>query len=523
MRTYVGARYVPLIVGKWNNEIEYEPLSIVTHEGNSFTSKKAVPTGIDINNTEYWVSTGNYNAQIEEYRKDVAAVMDTLNSKPGIYSNVSELRSADNLEIGMMVITLGYYEENDGGGSNYYVRAKLDDDVDNGGSTLIIGNHTLILLGDVVNVAQFGAKGDGITDDYNTLQKCFNTADRIYIPNKTYYTSKGLTFTGKSIECEGVLTSNNAITIITIGTASNLKRNITGNVRVKGNNTVGQIGVLLCNMSNSNILSEAQECETGIKIYAAGKGVIGNVFSFGKILGNLTGIDIDADTDGWVNQNIFMNADIQNFSSDERAFIKLKMEDTNHVINGNIFISFNLEGMNTNSKAIHGKCSCCVFINARLEAATENCVELLPGSDYNNFINPIILPLDTNVFSMSNTNFVESQQYAYGSTYGICYKSHTDNDLAFSTREKDSNFAFANLTSYIRTNGSAMFSSMKVNGNVALASGFMVGRTSSPEGAQMGYAGCLCLCTDVSDYGLYIKTSGTPESLSNTGWVKLNS
>ena len=73
--TYVGARYVPVFSsinnGQWTNTVEYEPLTIVMHNGNSYTSKTYVPIGIDINNTTYWASTGNYNAQIEQYRQEV--------------------------------------------------------------------------------------------------------------------------------------------------------------------------------------------------------------------------------------------------------------------------------------------------------------------------------------------------------------------------------------------------------------------------------------------------------------------
>ena len=68
---YVGHRYVPKIFGEWDKQNQYEGLSIVTHQGNSYTSKKRVPVGIDILNEEYWVVTGNYNAQVEDYRQEV--------------------------------------------------------------------------------------------------------------------------------------------------------------------------------------------------------------------------------------------------------------------------------------------------------------------------------------------------------------------------------------------------------------------------------------------------------------------
>lgn len=53
-RQYVGARYVPKIMGEWNKALQYEALSIVTYMGNSFTSKVPVPANsIEINNTDY--------------------------------------------------------------------------------------------------------------------------------------------------------------------------------------------------------------------------------------------------------------------------------------------------------------------------------------------------------------------------------------------------------------------------------------------------------------------------------------
>lgn len=74
VRQYIGARYVPLFAdpAEWDNTKTYEPLTIVLHEGNSYTSRQYVPTGIDISNNEYWALTGNYNAQVEAYRNEVA-------------------------------------------------------------------------------------------------------------------------------------------------------------------------------------------------------------------------------------------------------------------------------------------------------------------------------------------------------------------------------------------------------------------------------------------------------------------
>lgn len=77
-RQYVGARYVPKLMGEWNKALQYEALSIVTYLGNSFTSKIPVPSNIEITNEDYWVNTGNYNAQVEQYRAETEKVKNTL-------------------------------------------------------------------------------------------------------------------------------------------------------------------------------------------------------------------------------------------------------------------------------------------------------------------------------------------------------------------------------------------------------------------------------------------------------------
>ena len=49
---YIGARYVPLFADPltWDITKAYEALTIVYYQGNSFTSRQAVPAGIDITN-----------------------------------------------------------------------------------------------------------------------------------------------------------------------------------------------------------------------------------------------------------------------------------------------------------------------------------------------------------------------------------------------------------------------------------------------------------------------------------------
>lgn len=80
-RQYIGARYLPIFGRKdeesivWDNSAPYESLTVVLYQGNSFTSRQYVPAGVDITNEEFWAETGNYNAQIEQYRQETARAL----------------------------------------------------------------------------------------------------------------------------------------------------------------------------------------------------------------------------------------------------------------------------------------------------------------------------------------------------------------------------------------------------------------------------------------------------------------
>lgn len=69
---YKGNRYVPKHADVWDINKDYESLTVVLWEGNSYTTRKNTPAGVDILNKEYWALSANFNAQIENYRQDVS-------------------------------------------------------------------------------------------------------------------------------------------------------------------------------------------------------------------------------------------------------------------------------------------------------------------------------------------------------------------------------------------------------------------------------------------------------------------
>lgn len=124
-RQYVGARYVPKFSDpiEWNQQRSYEALEIVTHLGTSYTSKKPVPVGTEINNTEYWAITGNYNAQVEQYRQETVKVANDLasevnNRKNGDNALSTRISRLENRKI--IMIGDSYGIQNDGSVTVFY-------------------------------------------------------------------------------------------------------------------------------------------------------------------------------------------------------------------------------------------------------------------------------------------------------------------------------------------------------------------------------------------------------------------
>ena len=90
---YTGNRYVPKVLSitdSWNKDRSYESLTVVTYQGASYTSRQYIPIGVEITNTDFWVCTGNYNAQVEQYRQDTLNAVKNVNIKLDSFSNTQD-------------------------------------------------------------------------------------------------------------------------------------------------------------------------------------------------------------------------------------------------------------------------------------------------------------------------------------------------------------------------------------------------------------------------------------------------
>lgn len=179
-RQYIGARYVPAFANpvEWSSGREFEALTIVTYLGASYTSKKPVPTSIGApnENPDYWALTGNYNAQVEEYRQEVRNVQTNLNNVQANLDNVQT--NLDNVQSSLNTETSQRKEED----------TALSDRITTNTNDIAKLKTSAVYI----NVKNYGAKGDGVTDDTAAIKQAVedNPYNCIFFPKGTYIISE---------------------------------------------------------------------------------------------------------------------------------------------------------------------------------------------------------------------------------------------------------------------------------------------------------------------------------------------
>lgn len=101
--------------------------------------------------------------------------------KNQIVNTISDLKKLNNLRVDSIVKILGYHEINDGGNAFFIIKQKTDDIIIDDCINVSLKNDTLyaqMFYTNNLKFENFGAYGDGIHDDTNSIQNCINYCEK---------------------------------------------------------------------------------------------------------------------------------------------------------------------------------------------------------------------------------------------------------------------------------------------------------------------------------------------------------
>jgi hypothetical protein len=221
IKKYIGARYAPKFMGAWNKDIEYAALCVVYANDQSYVSRKTVPANTEITNTEFWIKSADWNAQVtqynqnvERYEKEVLKYSDTVNDLVGktVYTyNTKDDMSADKrVQLNDTLMTCGHAKVNDKKGSFYKAVATTSSKAIALQNDLYAEPFELTEAkdSDIATPQQFGAIGDGIADDTAAVQAALNSDKGIVVIKAGTYNVKSMLSITNNV-C--VYMANNAI------------------------------------------------------------------------------------------------------------------------------------------------------------------------------------------------------------------------------------------------------------------------------------------------------------------------
>jgi len=177
-----------------------------------------------------------------------------------------------------------------------------------------------VFSGSIINVKDFGAVGDGITDDTAAIQNAINSmpaGSMLLIPAGTYNITN-VVFNppdGSSLLCLGTLVSSSGGVVFNIGDSGDTpnyrqRYYITGLKVITPTPTnwiSGGVGIQVVNLYESYVdIRQVSGFETNIKVIGRNyHGCVYNEFHLGQVLNGKTNLWLTADTGGWSNEMSF--------------------------------------------------------------------------------------------------------------------------------------------------------------------------------------------------------------------------
>lgn len=205
IKKYIGARYAPKFMGAWDKASEYAALSVVYTNDQSYVSRKTVPANTEITNTEFWIKSADWNAQVtqynqnvERYEKEVLKYSDTVNDliekTVYAYNTKDDMTEDKRVQLNDTLMTCGYAKVNDKKGSFYKAVATTSSKAIALQNNLYAEPFELTEAeakdSDIATPQQFGAIGDGIADDTAAVQAALNSDKGIVVIKAGTYNIK---------------------------------------------------------------------------------------------------------------------------------------------------------------------------------------------------------------------------------------------------------------------------------------------------------------------------------------------
>lgn len=218
------------VAGWWDRCLKISPASEAEHPGFNMTFPieagksfrvNAEGTGFEASEDPGIAAEAAYEAleKAEEAKDAAISAQEAAEAAAALvelqavwYDTVADL-VADDISAGNTAGTKGYYAIGDGGNSLYNIREKTVSDVDDGGSIIFLdnGNVAELITDGTVNVKQFGAVGDGVTNDGQSIQNAIDYGVKnVVFPEGTYL------YTQLYLESNQCFKGENATLIATI-------------------------------------------------------------------------------------------------------------------------------------------------------------------------------------------------------------------------------------------------------------------------------------------------------------------
>jgi len=140
-----------------------------------------------------------------------------------VVSSVATLRTMSKNTYTRVFLS-GYYAPGDGGGGHYWYDPTDTTSTDNGGTIIVAtdGGRWKLQLTNWVSCKQFGAKGDGATDDTAALQAWLNIGGNLWAPAGNYKITSSLTWAVSNTWIQGAGRASTIFNFSSAGTSGML-------------------------------------------------------------------------------------------------------------------------------------------------------------------------------------------------------------------------------------------------------------------------------------------------------------